>query len=115
MRTLTPQEHDVLVQFGARLPEEQRSRFLRDLKSCSVEERGIEGSRLVFELAGYSRPPYRGQHAYQVEGTVLDADGEDVSVYVYADENDRLLELEFVKWGDMPIKALRWESFQIVT
>jgi hypothetical protein len=114
MRTLTPQEQDVLFQFGASMPEEQRRRFLHDLENCRVAEQGVNGSRLIFELTGYSRPSYRGQHAYPVEGTVLDYDGTDVSVYVYADENDRLLELEFVKWADSPFTALKWETFRIV-
>lgn len=113
MRALTSQEREVLHRLGDHMPEEQRHRFLSDLKDCRVEARGADASRLMFELAGYSRPPYHGQHAYPVEGTVFDQDGAEVSVYVYADENNRLLELEFVKWADDPVKALQWDSFKL--
>lgn len=30
---------------------------------------------------------------------MLDADGAEISVVLYADENGRLLELEYVRWG----------------
>lgn len=114
MRVLTSQEQDILMQFADRLPDELRLCLLRDLKGCQVEEKGENGSRLEFQLMGYERPPYHGQHAYPVEGVMLDQDGAEVSVYVYADENDRLIELEFVKWADAPLKALQWNSFQLL-
>ena len=54
----------------------------------------------MFDLSGYLRPPYRGQHSYPSEGKMRDRDGAEVTVVLYADENDRLLELEFIRWGD---------------
>lgn len=71
------------------------------------------GSRIVFEIDGYLRPPYRGQHAYKVEGKVLDRDRAEVSVVLYADENNRLLELEFIRWDGGQIIDLDWETLQL--
>lgn len=112
-RNLTQPERNALLQFSSGIHESQREQFICDLENCKVEEHGVNGSRLIFELAGYSRPPYRGQHSYLVEGKILDQDGVDVSVWIYADENERLFELEFVKWSDVPIKGLNWNSFHI--
>jgi hypothetical protein len=114
MRPLTPQERDALIKLSERMPNDQRHAFLHDLENCLVESKVADASRLIFELPGYQRPPYHGQHAYPIEGLIFDEDGVDISVCVYADENDRLLELEFVKWGDAPVKSLNWDSFQIL-
>jgi hypothetical protein len=46
------------------------------------------------------RLPYAGQHAYSVEGLVMDVDGTQLTVCVYADHQDRLLELELIRWDD---------------
>jgi hypothetical protein len=42
-----------------------------------------------------------------------DSDGTAITVSVYADENDRVLELEFVKWGDGPIVKPDWATFRL--
>ena len=43
---------------------------------------------------------YKGQSAFPVEGKMLDKDGKEITVIVYADQNGRLLELEFIKWAE---------------
>ena len=42
-----------------------------------------------------------------------DIDGADISVTVYADENDRLLELELVKWAEGPVENPDWRTFKL--
>jgi len=53
-----------------------------------------------FNIRGYSRPVYRGQHGYPVEGVMSDVDGAKINVYLYADENNKLLELELIRGED---------------
>jgi hypothetical protein len=99
--------------FADELPCQERIGFLRGLENSQVEALSPDGSRLGFTLYEYVRPPYSGQHAYSREGCVQDADGEQVTVCLYADQNDRLLELELIKWSDNPIQAIQWETFKV--
>lgn len=46
-------------------------------------------------------------------GAALDRDGADMNVCVYADQNERLLELELIKWGDADILDPDWKTFRI--
>ncbi len=113
MRPLTPSERAALVRLGDKLPNAERDRFLRDLEGCGVSSQTEDNSRLLFELCSYVRPEYKGQHAYPVEGLVKDADGTELTVCIYADHQDRLLELELIKWGDAAIQRPDWDSFEI--
>lgn len=114
MRELTPQERQAIQSLVQGMQPNQRDQLLRDIDSCRVEEATPDGSRLVFHIAGYDRPPYHGQHPYQVEGTMMDNDGAEISVLLHADENDRVLELEFIKWGEEQIVAPDWKTFQVL-
>ncbi len=113
MRSLTSVEYAALLVFADELPCQERIGFLRGLENSQVEALSPDGSRLGFTLYEYVRPPYSGQHAYSREGCVQDADGEQVTVCLYADQNDRLLELELIKWSDNPIQAIQWETFKV--
>lgn len=113
MRKLTDAEHAALLLMIQRLPQEQRQQVMSDLEVCSVEEVTPDGSRLQIYIPGYDRPPYRGQHAYQVGGHLRDGDGEKVEVTLYADENDRPLEVELLKWGEEPLRKPDWATFSV--
>ena len=84
-----------------------------DLTKVAVESATDDGSRVVFEIAGYERPPSRGQHAFEVEGRMGDADGADITVSLYADENDRLYELELVRWDSGKIIDPDWKTLTL--
>jgi hypothetical protein len=114
MRSLTKPEQFILLEMSKYLSDEQKKQFLYDVDHAVVEKANPDGSRVKFFISGYERQAYEGQHAYSVEGRMLDVDGEVVSVYIYADKNNRLLELEYVKWSDTPIIELQWNSFSIV-
>lgn len=113
VRPLNAGELSALVLLSKRLSHGEQERFLRDLHNCTVWSATNDGSRLVFGLASYTRPTYDGQHAYPVEGLVTDADGADLVVCVYADHQDRLLELELIKWGNRPVIAPDWATFRV--
>ncbi len=42
-----------------------------------------------------------------------DGDGSEISVTVYADENNRVLELELIKWAEAPISRPDWTTFKV--
>jgi hypothetical protein len=99
MRNLSDLERDILSAFSGKLEGDLKIQFLDDLRNLIVKSGKSGDSRVVFEIKGYKRPPYKGQHAFPVEGKMLDKDGVEIMVAVYADENERILELELVKWS----------------
>lgn len=98
---------------------DEREQLLWDLDHCLVEEASPDGSRVVFHIEGYHRPTYEGQDAFRgkdqfpVEGFVKDADGVEMDVSLYADQNDRVLEFELVKHAVDPIIEPDWSSFKL--
>ncbi len=112
IRNLFDVEKKAIVAMSQSLKPILRQRLLADLEGAQVEAVTKDGSRLLFHIVGYEREKYQGQHAYPCGGTVRDSDQEDISVAIYADHNDRLLEFELVKLTDTPITSPEWESFQ---
>jgi uncharacterized protein DUF6984 len=113
-RPLTRQERAIIDRFAERLDERQRRQLLEDAAVATAETINDDGSIIRFHLVGYEHPPHRGQHAFPVEGTVLDADGASVSVLLHQDENDRLYELEFVRYDDGDLIEPKWETLKLV-
>ena len=102
-----------MADFASKLAKDQRAQLLKDLEDASAELGTADGSRVLFDIAGYERPPYRGQHPFSVEGRMLDSDGNELSVLLYADENDRLLELEFIRWDSCDLLGPRWDTLKL--
>jgi hypothetical protein len=113
VRTLSPAEREALIKLSAGMDAKAREQFLRDIETASVTSATADGSRLTFYLKDYERPKYRGQHAYPVEGQVKDADGSTLTVALYADHNDRLLELELIKYESRAVVRPNWSTFQV--
>lgn len=100
MRELTECEIESIKRFSRVLPQVKRDQLLMDLDRALVKVVSEDGCRIIFDITGYSRPPYIGQHLIGAEGRMLDCDGNEMTVCVYVDQNDRLLELEIISWGD---------------
>lgn len=113
MRKPTLHERRIVLAIANLLVEKDRQQLLADLSDSTITNETADGSRRVFHIPGYQRPLYRGQHSYNVEGTMKDADGADVTVRLYADENNRLFELEFIRWGDGDLIAPRWTTLEL--
>lgn len=113
-RKLSDSERAAIVSLSKNLAPSIRIQLLSDLENSMVCVKTSDGSRLEFVINEYVRPDYRGQHDYGVAGKVLDADGQEMEVALYADENDRLLELEIIKWGDCPIVSPDWNAFTVL-
>lgn len=112
MRILSDEETNLITHFANRLDTAERMQLLSDIAMASAEAVTPDGSRIKFEIAGYQRPPYRGQHPYGVEARMLDTDGAELSVLLHADKNGRLLELEFIRWDSNSLIAPRWETLK---
>jgi hypothetical protein len=116
VRQLTEGEKKAISRIAERLSEKQRTQLTNDLtKAMVVSESRTDdgGSHIVFEIAGYQRPSYEGQRPFHVEGKVKDKDGADITVLLHADQNERLLELELIRWGNERIISADWNSLEL--
>ena len=112
-RPLTEIEIGLIRQVAERLPRHKQEQLLDDLAHAQAEPATSDGSRTTFDISGYQRPPYRGQHSFGVEGELRDRDGAKLSFDVFADENGRLLELEIVRWGDGNLIDPDWSTLKL--
>ncbi|WP_372237539.1 DUF6984 family protein [Pseudomonas sp. Hp2] len=113
MRPLNNHERTLIWRVANRLPEAQRDQLCADLSNASVSSESEDRSRVSFDIAGYCRPAYSGQHPYPVEIRVLDVDNVELTLLLHADEQDRLLELELIRWEDGVIKGPRWDTLTL--
>jgi hypothetical protein len=113
MRPLTNQERQLLSHLAEKLEEPARSRLIADVQAAEVESASEDGSRLLFHINGYERPPYKGQREFPVYATVRDADGEHLSIALYADQNDRLFELEFIRFAEGTLISPDWSTLSV--
>ena len=112
-RPLTDVEKKVIRQVAEKLPKDKRPQLLEDMAHALAETAADDGSRIVFDIPGYERPIYRGQHSFGVEGELLDRDGTKLSFDLYADEKGRLLELEVVRWGEGNLIDPDWNTLKL--
>jgi hypothetical protein len=113
MRRLSHGEQTIVEAIARAVPSDLGEGILRDLPKSQVEEANRDGSRLIFWIEGYERPKDRGQHPFPIEGSMKDGDGADLHVLLHADQNERLYELEFVRWVGGPVVGPDWSSFQL--
>jgi uncharacterized protein DUF6984 len=114
MRGLTDAERRVISLIAERLPSDtRRQQLLADMANAMAEDENVDGSRIVFHINGYQRPPYKGQHSFGVAGTLTDDDGAEIALDLYADHNDRLLDLELIRAGTGAIKRPDWNSLTL--
>lgn len=100
MRKITDLERLLIEGVASRLAPLEASGLTADLERAAVADDAVPGARVVFAIAGYKRPSYQGQHSYPVEIRLSDADGAELTAVLYADENNRLYELEVIRWGE---------------
>jgi len=119
MRKLSDLEYRAMLLIASSVKDlAQREQLVSDLKKSAVEEHS-NGEILAFHIQGYSRPEYTGQHEFQsvdgfpLEGKVADADGNEVAVWLFADTNNRILEIELNNYtGDIPF-PVSWDKFKL--
>jgi len=120
MRALTDSERHAILALAAEFKSDvERNQLLADLDHCAVEEKVPDGSLLVFNISGYSRPPghkqslYRARDGFPAEGSVKDADGAEMDVLLFADQNNRVYELEIVKHLPSSVVKADWSTFKV--
>ena len=112
-RPLSDAEAAVIMKVAEKLAPDRRRQLLADLANATAIPATEDGARVQFEIAGYQRPTYRGQHSFGVSGELVDEDETTLSFDLFADENDRLLELELIRWGDGNLVGPKWETLQL--
>jgi hypothetical protein len=81
MRVLTEFERNTIVALAEEAgSDKERDKLLLDIQNCTVGDMVSDGSMLKFHIAGYERPPFRGQDTFRgkdrfpVEASITDAD-----------------------------------------
>jgi hypothetical protein len=92
----------------------EREVLLDDLGRASIAKTMDHDSIIIFDLRDYQRPPYGGQSPYRVEGRMLDRDGTELTVALYADCDGHLLELEFIRWGEGQLIEPDWPRWSFI-
>jgi hypothetical protein len=112
-RALLEGEKSLIAQFADKLDSAEREQLRFDVARATAKIDVTDASRVMFDIAGYQRPPYRGQQPFGIEGTMLDSDNAEVSVLLHADENGRLFELEFIRWDSKHILGPQWNTLKL--
>ena len=108
LRTLHAHERLLIEAVAAVLPAEPAAQLRVDVGVAMAVD---ESTLLVgFVLAGHARPTPPGDHPYPVEIEVPDADGEALSIILFADEDGRLLQMEIIRWDDEAVRAPKWDE-----
>jgi len=110
MRSVSELERALIEGVAQRLPSSNSDKLLDDLESASVDDSSPGATRLSFTIGGYSHPLYEGQRQYPVEIRMRDVDGADITAILYADVNDRLYELELIRWDGGEVLCPNIES-----
>jgi len=98
MRRISKFERVLIEGVARKLHPSAASKLINDMDNASVDDSVGGRSRVLFIIDGYGPVAYKGQHQYPVEMRLIDADGADLTAILYADENDRLCELEIIRW-----------------
>ncbi len=109
MRPFNPTESAVLNAFAEQLPEEESVVLLADLQSAQALPKLADASIVEMQALGYA-PESRQGYIYPIEAKMKTAQGSDVLVLFFHDQNQRFYELEFIVWGDEPYTELDFKS-----
>ncbi|KAF0810947.1 hypothetical protein A167_00434 [Alcanivorax sp. S71-1-4] len=110
---LMAEERMLILKFADKLDDQTAGVLRTDLEGAYVAHRTDDKSLTIFGISNYKRPLYGGQHTYEVEGTMQDVDGAQLSVLLHADSDGHLLELELLRWDNAPINGPKWDSLKL--
>jgi hypothetical protein len=106
MRPLSNIERKLIEYFAQVLDEQRKARLLDDMENAMVDSEVVQNGIITrFLIKGYQRPSYRGQHVI-AEGEMIDQDGMQIGILLFGDENDRLFELELIRWDGKEINNI---------
>jgi hypothetical protein len=104
----------LLVGVADHLGEKLRARLRADIERIDGCIDSEDGSFVAFKLLDYQRPAYGGHHSFEFEGRLEDTSGLAITALVNADENGRLLEIEFLNWGGIGPIEPNWSKLEFV-
>jgi hypothetical protein len=120
MRALSDDERRVILLLAEEFKsDKERLQLLSDLGCSEVYPTIPDGSILRFDINGYSRPSGHGRGSYysknggEASGSVKDADGADMEVLLLADANQRVFELEVVRYHPGAVIKPDWSTFRV--
>jgi len=113
VRPLTAEERSLVRRIADRLGGDEGAQLRADLENATARAVIADGSIVEFDISGYERPAWRGQHPFRVEGTMVDRDGAELEVVLHADENGRLLELEIIRYDPGDLIAPDWSTLEL--
>lgn len=111
-RPLMESEKTAIYHLAEILPVAMRSQIITDLSCASVEPLNESGSIIRFEIENYRRVPNMGRRAI-VDAVAKDSDGAHLNVILFSDENDRLYELEIIRFEDGDVIAPDWKTLTV--
>ena len=108
LRKLHAHERLLIEAVAKVLPAEPAAQLRADVDAAMA----VDQSRALvgFVVAGHARSEPPGDHPYPVEIEVPDADGEALSIILFADGDGRLLQLEIIRWDDEAVTAPNWHQ-----
>jgi hypothetical protein len=112
-RPLRDAEKTIIRRFAEMLPVEHQRQLLSDMENATAESLVDDDSLVAFYLYGYQRPAQKGLRQYAVEGRVADRAGNQLTVCLYADGNDRLCELEVIRWDTTAKIDADWSKLEL--
>ncbi len=111
-RPSTEAERVLVSRMCAGLQDAERAQVLADLADAIVEPLNDDGSIVRFELLNYTRLPGIGRRV-AVDGVANDRDGAHLNVILFTDENNRLYELEIVRFDEGSVIGPDWATLKI--
>lgn len=111
-RPLSDNEMNIIDIMISSLSDNERVIAQTGLDTARVRPVNSDGSILEFVYLGYCRPNYK-QMPLDVDGEMLDEDGEKILILIYRDINLRVSELEFLRESDGQIISPRWGTFSM--
>lgn len=108
-RQLTEEERVAVCRLAESLPEPSRVRIIADLKHATVAAMNDAGTIIRFEIPGYEHPLKSGGKI-KVDAKMKDRDGAQLDVILFTDENDRLYELELVRFAEGAVIGPDWDT-----
>jgi hypothetical protein len=110
-RAFSDDERAFLESMADKLPLRECERLRHDIEIARVI---VDRDFLLIDLPGYERPEHKGQRSLAFEGEMRAADGGPMTLLVHVDQNERLLEVEFIYWESIGGRAPDWSTLSIV-
>jgi hypothetical protein len=91
------------------LVDSKRAQIMADLAQATALPMNDDDTIIRFEIPGYQHPPKSGGRVI-ADSRAKDQDGAYLDVILFTDENDRLYELEIVRFEEGKVIGPDWNT-----